>query len=133
VLQRLHLGQAASVSLGPAEASGQKSFDQLQGERRSDHLSAETKDIHVVVFDALTGKKVIMDLSGAHPRNLVRGDGGTNAAAAQRHAALDFARGDGPGQGDDEVRVVILGVQSTRAKVRDVIARVAQGLLQFAL
>ena len=55
-----------------------------------------------------------MDEPGTHPGNFVRGDGSANAAAAERHAALDFARGDGPGQGDDEVRVVIRGVQLMR-------------------
>jgi hypothetical protein len=116
-----------------AEAGGKKSLDELQRERRSDHLSAETKDIHVVVFDALTGRKHVMDQSGADPRDLIRGDRGSDAAAAQRHASLDLARRDSPRQGDDEIRVVIRRVQLIRTKVCDLMARLAQRLGQFVL
>jgi hypothetical protein len=118
---------------GAAEAGGKKSLNELQRERRSDHLSAETKDIHVVVFDALTGRKHVMDQSGAHPRDLIRGDRGANAAAAQRHPALDLARRDSPRQGDDEIRVVISRVQPICAEVLNVIAVAAQSRAELDL
>ena len=101
---------------GTAEASGQKNLDQLQGERRPDHLCTETKDVHVIVFDALTGRKDIMDEFGTHAGNLVRSDGGSNAATAERYAALDFACGDGPDQGNHEVRIVIFGIEFERGQ-----------------
>ena len=90
---------------------GQESLDQFQGERRSDHLSAETKNVHVIIVDALMGRENIMDKPGTHTGNFVRGDSRSNAAAAERNAALNLPRGDGLGQGDDEVWVVIPGVQ----------------------
>jgi hypothetical protein len=55
-LQRLHFCQAASVTGGATKPGGQKGFDQFQGERRP-----EAKDVHVVVFNALTGRENIMD------------------------------------------------------------------------
>jgi hypothetical protein len=47
-----------------AEASGKESLDQFPGERGSDDFSSETKDVHVVVFDALVGGKHIVDEAG---------------------------------------------------------------------
>nr|WP_244532337.1 hypothetical protein [Methylocapsa palsarum] len=75
--------------------SAQESLDQLQRERRPNHLPAQTKDVHVVILNSLMGGENIMDEPRAHSWNLVRGDGGSNAAAAERHAALKLARGDG--------------------------------------
>ena len=55
VLQRPHFSQAALVAWSAAEVSGQKGLDQFPGERRPDHFPTQTKDIHVVIFDALMG------------------------------------------------------------------------------
>lgn len=52
-----------------------------------------------------------MDEPGAHAWNLVGGDGRADAAAAERHAALEPPCGDRRGQGGDEVGIVIRGVQ----------------------
>ena len=49
-----------------AEASGQESLDEFQGERRSDRLSSQTEDIHVVIFNALMGGENVMDKPGTH-------------------------------------------------------------------
>jgi hypothetical protein len=61
--------------------SGQKGLDQFPGERRPDDFSAQTEDIHVVIFDALMSGENIMDEPGTHARNFVRCDGRTHAAA----------------------------------------------------
>ena len=61
---------------------GQESLDQFQGERRSDHLSAETKNVHVIIVDARMGRENIMDKPGTHTGYFVRGDSRSNAAAA---------------------------------------------------
>ena len=58
----------------------------------------------------------MMDEPGTHAGNLVRGDGCPHAAAAERHSAFNLPRGDGPGQGDDEVGVVISGVRLVAPK-----------------
>jgi hypothetical protein len=61
--------------------SGQKGLDQFPGEPRPDHFSAQTEDIHVVIFDALMSGENIMNEPGTHTRNFVRSDGRTHAAA----------------------------------------------------
>ena len=95
----LHFIQAAFVALGTTEVSRQKSLDQFPGQRGPDHFSTQTKDIHVVIFDALMGGENIMDEPGPHTGNLVRGDGRSHAAAAERHSAFNLPRGHGPEPG----------------------------------
>jgi hypothetical protein len=62
-----------------------------------------------------------MDEPGTHAANFVRGDGRSHAAATERHSAFNLSRGDGPGQGDDEVGVVVSGVQLVCAEVHDLV------------
>jgi len=119
------------VTLGAAEVRPQKKSNQFQREGRSNHLSTQAKYVHVVVFDALMGGKDVVDKPGAHTGNLVCGDGRTNTAAAERHAALDFRCGNSPGQWDDEVGVVIRRVQCVCAEVDNIVPRVAQRCSQF--
>ena len=111
------------MALGAAEVSGQKGLDQLPGECRPDHFSTQTKDIHVVIFDALMSGEDIMDEPGTHAGNLVRGDGRSHAAAAECHSAFNLPRGDGLCQGDDEVGVIISGVQFVCTEIHDLVPR----------
>jgi hypothetical protein len=124
-LQCLDLSHAPLVAWSAAETSSQKGFDQFPGECNPDYFPAETKDIHVVVFDTLMGGENIVDERGTHTGNLARGDGRSYTAAAERHPPLNFARRDGPRQRNDEVWVVISGVQSVRAEVHDFVRRAA--------
>jgi hypothetical protein len=101
--------------------SAQKSLDQLQRERGANDFTAQTKNVHVVVFNALMSGENIMDEGGAHARNLVRGDGCANAAAAESHTSLKLARCDGPSQGNDIIGVVILWVQLVCTKIHNII------------
>ena len=90
LLDRLYFSHSALVACGAAEMSGQKGLDQFPGERRPDHFSSQTKDIHVVIFDALVGGENIMNKPSTHTMDFVRGDGCTLAAAAKRDSALTF-------------------------------------------
>jgi hypothetical protein len=108
--------------------SGQKGLDQFPGERRPDHFSTQTKDIHVVIFDALVGGENIMNKPSTHTMDFVRSDGCTHAAAAKRDSALNLPGGYSPSQRDDEVGVVISGVQLMSAEVHDFVPRAAQQL-----
>lgn len=116
-----------------AETSSQKGFDQFPSKCSPDHFPAETKDIHVVVFDTLMGGENIVDKRGTHTGNLVRGDGCPYTAAAERHCPLNFPRRDGPRQRNDEVGVVISGIQLVRAEVHDLESRTTQQLRDLLL
>ena len=102
-----------------AEVSGQRGFDQFPGKRRPDHFPTQTKDIHVVIFDALVGGENIMNKPSTHTMDFVRSDGCTHAAAAKRDSALNLPGGYSPSQRDDEVGVIISGVQLVGAEVDD--------------
>jgi hypothetical protein len=69
VFERPHFSQATTVAGRIAEVSGQESFNQFPSERGTDNFPPQTKDIHVVVFDALTGGEDIMDEPGADTGN----------------------------------------------------------------
>ena len=71
-----------------------------------------------------------MDEPGTHPGNFVRGNGRTHTAATQRHSAFNLLGGDGSGHRDDEIRVVISGVQLMCAEVHDLVPRATE-LLRY--
>jgi hypothetical protein len=81
VLERLHFSDSSPVAWRAAELRGQKGFDQFPSERRPDHFSAQTENIHIIIFDTLMSGENIMDEPGTHTRNFVRRDGRTHAAA----------------------------------------------------
>lgn len=124
-LQCLDLSDAPLMAWSAAETSSQKGFDQLLGECSPDHFPAETKDIHVVVFDTLMGGENIVDERGTHTGNLARGDGRSYTATAERHSPLNSSRRDSSRQRNDEVGIVISGVQLVRAEVHDFVRRTA--------
>jgi hypothetical protein len=67
-----------------------------------------------------------MDQPGADAGNLVGGDAGADAAAAERHATLDLARGERSGQGNDEIGIVVREVKRMRAEVKDFVPGTSQ-------
>jgi hypothetical protein len=132
MFELLHFLHAATVAGGVAEMCGQEGLDQLPGERRTDDLSTQTKNIHVVVFDALASREDIVDEPGADTVDFVGGNGCAHSAATQGYPALNLSRGNSPGKWDDEVGIVIRGVQLMRAEVYDLVAGSAQRLLQLS-
>lgn len=106
--------------------SFKKGFDQFQGEPGPDHLSAKTKNIHVIVFHALMGGEHIVYQPGAHAGDFVRGDRCAHSAAAEGDAALHSRARDCPCQWNDEVGIVVSRVEFVRAVVLDLIPRGAQ-------
>jgi hypothetical protein len=49
---------------------GQEDPNQLPGKGRCDHFSSQAKYVHIVVFDALSGGKHIVDEAGSPPGTL---------------------------------------------------------------
>ena len=132
VLQRLHFSHSAPVARSAVELSGQKGLDQFPCECCPNHFSSQTEDIHIVIFDALMSGENIMDEPGTHSRNFIRGDGRTHTAATQRYPTSNLLGSDGSGHGDDEIRVVISGVELMCAEVHNLVAR-AMELLRHLL
>jgi hypothetical protein len=108
--------------VGTAEVRGQKGIDQFPGEGRPDYFSTQTEDIHSVIFDALVGGENIMDERRTYTTDFVCSDGRTHATSTQRHSAFHLSRGYGFGQRDNEVWVVVSGVQLVGAEVDDLVS-----------
>jgi hypothetical protein len=71
----------------------------------------------VIVLDSLTSRKVVMDQTGANTHNLVGTNGCADAASTNRHPTLDFAGGHRFSEGDDEIGIVITGVQGVSTEI----------------
>jgi hypothetical protein len=124
--ERLHFIDSALVPLRSTEASLQERLNQFPCQCRPDHLTAERKYIHIVVFHALMSGEHIVDEPGAHTSNLVGADGCTHATAAERYPAINFAGGNGSGQWNHVIRVIISGARLNRTEVYDLMGSPAQ-------
>jgi hypothetical protein len=115
-------GEAAGVAWGLAEAGGEEGLNEIPSDFGADCAPAHAEDIHVIVLHALFGGEVVVDEAGADAGDLVGADGGSDAAAADGDAAFAGPGGDGAGQGENKVWVVIVGVQALGAEVHEVVA-----------
>ncbi len=60
-LQGGYFAQAPQVSLGLAKVGGEERLDEVPGDGWSHGPAAHTKDVHVIVFDTLSGREVVVD------------------------------------------------------------------------
>ena len=74
------------------------------------------------------GGENIVDEPGTRTGNFIRRDGRSHAAAAEGYSTVHLSGGDRPGEGDDEVGVVIFGVHLMCAEVHDLVSRATQRL-----
>src|SRR5215510_9021639 len=116
-----------------AEFRGQERLNKIPRDGGPDGAAPDADDVHVVVFDALSRGKVIMNQSGTGARNFVGADRGPDAAAADGDSALHGARRDRLGERDDEVRIVVVGAQLVRPEINDIMSGGAQTCGQVLL
>src|SRR5262245_52230947 len=109
--QGRHFAQAPQVALALAKLGGQTRLDEVPGHGRSHGSAAHANNVHMIVLDPLPGREVVVNDGGANARYLVGTDRCTDAATADRHTALHLSRHHGPGQRDDEVRIVVARIQ----------------------
>src|SRR5215831_7310023 len=108
--ERPDLSQTAQMAWSLAELGLQKRYDEIPRDGRSHRTPAHTDNIHVVVFDALPGREVVMHQPGANGWYLVCADRRADAAAADRHPALDRPRRHSASERDDEVGIIVARV-----------------------
>ncbi len=95
-------------------SAAKKVWTSSRASAESDHFCPEAADIHIVIFDALAGAELVVDKPGTDAGDLVGRDGHSHAARADRDPAFHLTCRDRPGQGDDEVRVIVSGGQLVR-------------------
>src|SRR5437870_1058642 len=131
--ERSDLSQTAQMAWGLAELGLQKRYDEIPRDGRSRRTPAHTYKVHVVVFDTLPGREVVMHQPGANGWYLVCADRRADAAAADRHPALDRPRRHSASERDDEVGIIVARVQAMRAEIDDLMPRLAEMSNQFFL
>jgi len=72
------------------------------------------------------GREYIVDQSRTNIRNLVGGDGCTDTATAEGYAAINITGRDSPRQRYNEVRIVVIQIQSVCAEIHNFVARCPQ-------
>src|SRR5262249_26284681 len=88
-----HFAQTPQVPCLMAELGCQKCVDKVPGHHRSHDPSPETDDVHVIILDPLTSRKVIIDQCGMNSCNLVGADRSAYAASTNSNATFQRARG----------------------------------------
>jgi len=116
-----------------AEFGGKKCYNQIPGQFRAFEAAAQANDVEMVVFDSLFGGKMIFNEARANAFDFIRANGCANAAAANGQSAIEGSRGNGLGQRNDEVGVIISGIERVRAKINNLVARRPQTRSQFFL
>jgi hypothetical protein len=98
----------------PEEA--QERFDVPSWSRGS---AVHANNVHVIVLDPWFGGRESMRLGST--------DRGPHAAAADGHTALHAARSNGLRERDDEIRVVIGGIQVVSSKIDHIMSPLREG------
>src|SRR5208282_4371857 len=84
LLQSGHLSQAPAVSLGAAEGRRNESLSVIPGDLDTHDPSAQAEDIHLIVFDPLANRIVVVAQTGPNPSYLIGRHGSPDAAARLR-------------------------------------------------
>jgi hypothetical protein len=124
--QRLHFLDSALMPNRTAEASLQKRLNQFPSQRRPNYLTAEGKNVHVVVFNALVSGEDIVNEPRAHASNLVGADGRPHTASAKRYSAINFGGGHSSGQWDHVVGIIVAGARLKSPEVDNLICSFAE-------
>ena len=76
------------MALRADESRGEKCLHQFPGEGVTDHETAETDQVQIVVLDALMRQKIVINQAGTNPRHLICADRCADTAATDAHSAF---------------------------------------------
>ena len=108
------------------ELGREKRLDEIPGDGWSYGPATHTKNIHVIILDALPGREMIMNQASAGTLDLVGTYRRPNAAAADREAAIHFPRYHRSREWNDKVGIVVVGAQRVSAEINDFMAGSAE-------
>ena len=106
---------------GAGELRREKDAHDVLGQLRPDHPRPQAEDVHVVVFDSLTGGEGIVAHGGTDAGHFVGGDRGPDTAPAEHHTTVGVAPAHRFAEGAGVVRIVN-GDGVVRAEVDDLVA-----------
>jgi hypothetical protein len=119
----VYLAQTAYVALGPTERACKKRLNEIAGHGRSDGPATHTDDVHVVILDPLTGRKVVVNQPGTDAGDLIGAHRRADTTAADCDTASYFARGDRPSERDYHVWIIVRRVQLISTEIDYVMSR----------
>jgi hypothetical protein len=128
-----HFIDSALMANLTAEASLQEHLNQFPGQRGPNHLTAERKDVHVIVFDSLVSGEHVVDEPSPHASNLVGADGCSHSTTAERYSAIHFSAGNGSGEWDYVVRIIVSWARMKGTEVNDLIGSITQQVRDLLL
>jgi hypothetical protein len=105
------------MAFSAAEARIEERLDEFPRDGVTDNKAAEADHVKVVVFDALTRRKSLMDQTCPHTWHFVGDNARPNPTAANSHAAIDCSIGNCARQRLDKVWIVIIKGRLTVAEV----------------
>src|SRR5215831_15239883 len=97
-------------------------LDKIPGYFRSYRPSTHAQNVHMIVLDPLPGREVIMDQPSTNSLYFGSADRCPYPAAADSNAPLDIACGNCLSERDNEIGIVVAGIQAVRAEVHDFMA-----------
>lgn len=100
------LANSAHVTFLAAELCAEERIDDLGGGDNTDDPPPKCENVHVVMFDRLMCRVVVVDHSGADTDNLVRRDGTSGARAAHDDSPFAIPIHDAPSDRRGIVRIV---------------------------
>jgi len=113
------------VARGLAELRSEESLHEIPGHFRADCASAHAENRHVIILDALSGGKMIVDETGANAFHLVGAHRCPDTAAADRDAAIHLARNHRFAKRDNIVGVIVARIQAVSTEVNYLMSRSA--------
>src|SRR6185503_11155946 len=128
-----HLRQTAQVARGLAELSTQKRFDEIPRDGRSHRTASHTHDVHMVVFDPLLRREVVMHEPSANAWYLVCADRRADAAATDCNPTLHGPCRHSTSERDDEVGIIVPWVQAIRPEIDNLMSGPTEMSNQFFL
>jgi len=114
-------GEPSFVPLSAGEVGVDVIPRHLDRQFRANHARAQAEDIDVIVFDALVSGEAIVAGGRADPFELICGDAGSRAAAADEDGAFRLAAEDRQGYGLRIIRIVDR-IGGTRSEIRCLVA-----------
>jgi len=124
----MRLSQTADVPLSSAEFASEKSLNEIPSHGRANSPTAHADHVHIVIFNPLLGRVMIVNESRAHAKHLIRASRGTHAAAADwRTSPVATARASGKIMSG----IIICGIKLVGSKIDDLMTCRLQLIKQF--
>src|SRR6478609_349287 len=111
------------MPIGLAVLRSQICLHKVPRHSRTHGPATHAEYVHMIIFDTLTGGKMILDESGANARHFVGTNGRADPTAANGQATIYLAGCDGLRERHHEVGIIVLLVQAMGAEIHHLMAR----------